>query len=535
MRKLNTSLLTAAVVGALGLSGVASAASLVYDPAGSQQITFAKDLIVNNGTTIETPTGLTLTATAPDAGNVVTVAGGDTLTVKVTLTAGAQFDPAAPAATLVATFLEGDQTGGGDAPLTVVGTPYYSASGQELNFEYTATGGGTIGAAGDSWLTLNSFQVTNLVQGLATGSAIGAEITVQNASGQQILAQSATIARSVWGLVIEDDTTMGNTSKTIDVAADPRKTEFSPFGTVGGSVGAGVAATYFNAGYVNVDVAQALETDGTTESYINNFNATAATPEYNVVNTAVFTVTVSGDDLSSFEGGNAWLDKTSNCSTATAGASRVNAAAALSSAGDLVFSSPATSGFWNDVTSAPPSGAGSHFYVCLGASGDEINPQELSGSVAVNYNLPTQRVNPPALDFSLLPLRLNGTTLIFQNVNPGANVRAESFLRLTNNNAQICPISIDAKDDAGLHTSEITAVLAPHTSIHLNSNDMENGNAAKGLTGAWGDGTGRWYVRVTAECANLAGSALNRNHDTGVVTDLTPAKAETWLTPAGKL
>ncbi len=65
MKKFNKSLLTAAVVGALALPALASAASLAY-PTG-KQIWFAKDLIVNNGTTINTPSELTLSATIDDA------------------------------------------------------------------------------------------------------------------------------------------------------------------------------------------------------------------------------------------------------------------------------------------------------------------------------------------------------------------------------------------------------------------------------------------------------------------------------------
>lgn len=537
MRKLNTSLLTAAVVGALALPGLASAATLGYG--SPQQITFAKDLIVNDGTTIETPTGLTLTAVAVDATNIGTVVGGETVTVKVTLTNGAQFDPSAPAPALVATFTEGDQTGGGDNPLNVVGTPYYSASGQELNFQYTATNNGVIGGPGDNWLVLNSLQVTNLVGGLFTGSQIGAEITVQNEDGQQVLAQSAVIAKSAWGVTVESDPTNGDTSKTIDVASSPRKTLFSPSGGVGGSTSAGVpvaGATYFNAGEVVVDITKALEEGvgaAPPATYINNFNATAADPQYNVVNTATIDVTVTGDDLSAFAG-RAWLDKTVNCSTAAAGNSRVNGS--LATDGTLQFAANASSGFWSGISTAPPTPT--TFYVCLGANNVvEINPQSLSGSLAVDYKLPTQRVNPPAQGFDLLPLRLNGTTLIFQNVNPAANASAQSFLRLTNNNDSICPVTIDAKDDAGLHTGEIQLTLAPHASTHLNSDDLENGNAGKGLTGAWGDGSGRWYVRVTAECSNFKASALNRNASTGVVTDLTPEKevGNEWLTPATKL
>src|SRR5690606_5144250 len=133
MTKFNKSLLTMAVVGALALPGLASAASMAYSTAApGKQITFAKDLIVNDGTTLTTSDELRLTATANDAARVTTIGAGDTMRVKVTLANGAKFDSTAPANVIVAAFNEGVQTGGGPNVLNVVGTPYYSASGQEL-------------------------------------------------------------------------------------------------------------------------------------------------------------------------------------------------------------------------------------------------------------------------------------------------------------------------------------------------------------------------------------------------------------------
>ena len=49
-----------------------------------------------------------------------------------------------------------------------------------------------------------------------------------------------------------------------------------------------------------------------------------------------------------------------------------------------------------------------------------------------------------------------------------------------------------------------------------------------------GNGTGKWYLRITAECSNFKASALNRNAQSGTVTDLTPEKGAgiEWLTPS---
>lgn len=527
MMKFNKTVLALAVAGAMMLPAASMAATLTY--ATGTQITFAKDLIVNNGTTIYTSNSLQLAAQTSDAANMATVAAGDVVKVKVTLTNNAKFDTTADAPTLVNGFFEGVQLGGTPNAIATVGTPYYSTSGQELNFEFTATGPGVVGAPGDYTLELNSMQITNLVDGLATGNSVGAEITMQNSLGQQILAAKQTIALSKWGLTTTD-VASPDTSKTIDVGSSPRKTLFVTNGSVGGSA-TDPNNGYFNAGGFALDIAQANPVGSAIPTYINNYNAVAANPQYNVVATADIAVTVTGADLTAFGGSRVWLDGNSSCTKAPGNFTNGTVAGGVAS-----FASPANIGIWAPITAASPGPATA--YVCFGADNvHEMQPQDLKGDVTVDYKLVTQRVNPPVMPFTLLPLRLNGTTVIFQNVNPGANPTAQSFLRLTNNNAEICPVTIDAKDDSGLHSGNVQLTLAPHGSKQLNSEVLEGTASQTGVTGGFGDGAGKWYVRVTAECTNFKASALNRNSQSGTVTDLTPEKGNgnEWLTPSNSL
>lgn len=543
MTKFKTSLLTAAVVTALALPGLASAASFKYN--ASQQITFAKDLIVNDNISIETPAGLELAATVVDnqTSNISNIVAFEVITIKVTLDNGAEFDTTSNAETLVKTFLEGTQTGGGPVALgAAVGVPGVTAgyipgtanyNGSELNFKYVTSGPGNVLAG--FFLQMNSFKVKKLVQALGVANQFSAEVTAQNGGGQQILAARVVTARSKWGVTVEGDPSLGDFNKTIDVASNPlRKSRFAPTGIVGESNASPAGYDYFNAGAVFIDIAKALETNGVTNSYINNFNATAAVPEYNVVNTAKFTVNVSGIQLAPFLG-NAWLDKNAGCSHVPANSIDAGAALVGGVGGSLQFKANATNPIFNPITAAPPAGP-VLLFVCLADDGtEEMNAQALSGELFLDYVLPTQRVNPPSYKFDLLPLRLNGTTIIFQNVNPAGNMEAQSFVRITNNTSQICPMVIDAKDDEGFHSKDIMLTLAPHKSIQLNSEHLEGTSAKAGVTGGFTDGTGKWYIRITAECAGLKASALNRHID-GVVTDLTPEKGvDTWLTPPTSL
>lgn len=534
MKKFNKCTIALAIAGALALPQMASAASLVYG--GSQQITYAKDLIVDNGTTIYAPANLELRATATDAARMATVQADHILQAKITLSNGAKFDSSAPAATLVAQFLEGTETGGAGAALDVVGTPYYSASGSELNFQYTATAAGQDLANPAYTLQVNGLQITNLVEGLKIGSQVQAEITIQNMSsgGQQILAASGTIARTVWGEYAEVSSNPDD-AKRIDVAgcSSPsfgRLTRFSPGGSVGGACIAGAPANeVFNAGIVEVGITQATETDGATKSFVNNYDATGANPEYNLVATGQITVTVEGVNFANFTNGRTWLDQSPNCSHVAG-----QFITGVVTGNKAVYDQAVTHPMYLPLTQNPPASP-IEMSVCFAASNqNELVPQALTGKLEFDHKLPTQRVNPAPFPLDpLTPFQLNGAQLVFQNVNPGGNPTAQSFLRITNNNNAICPVTIDAKDDAGRYSGRVRTTLPAHQSYQFNSDALETGNDSRISEGKLGDGTGKWYVRITAECSNFKASALNRNAQTGTVTDLTPEKGAgiEWLTP----
>jgi len=551
MKTLNKSLLAAAVIGAIALPSLVSAATLEY--AAGKQITFARDLIVDNGKTIRTPNTLIFRGEDADLTRVRSITGAkNQVTVKVTLTNGALFDSTADVLQIVGGFIEGTQTGGSGLPdddgllnggsgtSRLVGTPYYSATGQELNFTYTtrlptATDTGNVGA-GD-FLTLNSFQIANLVQSLGSFGSVDAEITAHNQDGQQVLSARQTIARSAWAPVVRSaEPLTPDADKMIDVASVPRKVLFSPDGAIGGSLNAdgtpAAGSTYFNAGGFVLDIAKAVPTGGGAESYINDFNAVADVPQFNIVGTAQITVTVNGSNLLPFAGGRARLARLDGTDTCANVAAANTAALAITNAAPEVASVTVSANhpLFQNVTNPGP--GPSTVYVCLstGTNADtfrEMDPQTLSGSLSIDYGLSTQRVNPPARQFALAPLRLNGATIYFQNVNPAGNTTAESFLRLTNHNAQICPVTIDAKDDLGRLSGEVKLTLAAHASEQLNINVLESGNDSRFEAGSgFRDGAGKWYVRITAECTHFTGSALNRNSTTGVVTDLTPQETE---------
>lgn len=122
------------------------------------------------------------------------------------------------------------------------------------------------------------------------------------------------------------------------------------------------------------------------------------------------------------------------------------------------------------------------------------------------------------------PLAYNGSVVDIYHINPAGNTTAQSFVRVINPGSTAGNVTLVGFDDNGVPAAApITFVLGAGMSKQLNSEDLENGNAAKGLTGAWGDGAGKWRAIATGEFAGMRVQGLNRNANDGTVTNLTDA------------
>ena len=74
----------------------------------------------------------------------------------------------------------------------------------------------------------------------------------------------------------------------------------------------------------------------------------------------------------------------------------------------------------------------------------------------------------------------------------------EGFLRVVNHSAQAGEARIEAVDDAGTPAGPVTLSLGANQAIHLNSRDLEGGNANKGLPQGIGAGSGDWRLSLTS-------------------------------------
>ena len=100
----------------------------------------------------------------------------------------------------------------------------------------------------------------------------------------------------------------------------------------------------------------------------------------------------------------------------------------------------------------------------------------------------------------------------------------QGFVRVVNHGGEVGEVTIEAFDDAGNAYGPISLSVGAHETVHFNSDDLELGNQAKGLSGATGVGEGDWRLKLTSPL-EIEALAYIRTED-GFLTsmhDLMPA------------
>ena len=80
-----------------------------------------------------------------------------------------------------------------------------------------------------------------------------------------------------------------------------------------------------------------------------------------------------------------------------------------------------------------------------------------------------------------------------------SNPAQQGFARIINRDYRPGTVDIHAIDDAGRRRGPVTLSLDAGQAVHFNSNDLEMGNAAKGLPGGVGAGEGDWRLELAAD------------------------------------
>ena len=104
----------------------------------------------------------------------------------------------------------------------------------------------------------------------------------------------------------------------------------------------------------------------------------------------------------------------------------------------------------------------------------------------------------------LAPMTDTGYRVVF--FNPGSNLSQASLLRLINPRYEPTEVTITGIDDTGASPGgAVTVSLGPQAPLTLSAQELETG---EGLTGALGDGVGKWQLNIAADQPILVASLL---------------------------
>ena len=109
-------------------------------------------------------------------------------------------------------------------------------------------------------------------------------------------------------------------------------------------------------------------------------------------------------------------------------------------------------------------------------------------------------------------------------VPPASNVEQQGFVRIINNSDRAGEVTITAIDDEGERHRPVTLSLEARAAQHFNSEDLEDGNPDKGLSGGVGKGDGNWRLKLETNL-DIEHLAYIRTED-GFVTNMHEVAAE---------
>ena len=82
---------------------------------------------------------------------------------------------------------------------------------------------------------------------------------------------------------------------------------------------------------------------------------------------------------------------------------------------------------------------------------------------------------------------------------PDSTEEPQGFARIVNHSNAAGTVEIHGIDDTGASHGPVNLTLDGQEAVHLNSSDLEAGNASKGLPEGLGDGDGYWRLRLATE------------------------------------
>ncbi|MBW8075929.1 MULTISPECIES: hypothetical protein [Metallibacterium] len=302
-----------------------------------------------------------------------------------------------------------------------------------------------------------------------------------------------------------------NHKEQIDVGANPSQSLFSQYGNINSPSNPASDIPFFNAGQIQIGVNNTLA----------NFGYFTFQP------TDQLTTTVSGN-FSAFLQAGATVFLTTSSNSYSCGGTTI-ATGTLTAGGTIAtFTYPASA-----LGGAGPGGG--YANLCFQVPNGNLVPIAPT-TVTQSTTFTRNGITVPGTSCQLDPMKLNGPVVHVYTFNPAGNTTQSSFLRVSDTGPAGGMVTITGIDDAGHPgAGPVTLALAAGQSVQLPSSCLQSGASCPAgvtVTGALGTGTGKWRLTVSGTFPNMVVTSLNRNNNSGTVTNLTnydvQGKQATW-------
>lgn len=482
MSKFKTTALAAAL--ALAVSGAAQADGAVT----ATNTAFAHN--VTGGAT-PNPTATTgavkFTATAPDI-LIGRSSGTGQITVEATLV-GAKVKTALVAGDITAQ----DPDGAGPVAAAAVNT-VSSAAGASV-FQFTVTPPAAPGFAAGDLFSIDNIELQDAASLATAGGSVTIEFKIRDTTTGTLLSTAS--AKPVLTSAEATTTTItAGANNTVDVLTAGKKQFYVNSTTNTATVELGKVAAGLNGTKSAFGSGAATNIDGS-----NNFQYDVAADKIDL--------TLNVPSPAAFDGGGGRFFATLDANTC----------AAPGTLGTDYFNFTQSSTVASTFTASVPvkAVAGSTYKVCATAdTATEIDAQTIGLTAQVNLAGALTKDPASVSQAAFNQFVYNGAVAKVYHFNPASNADQVSYLRLTNTSTTAGKVTIDATcDDAtATPTKGVITSLGAGKSILLTSKDVEQGNAAKGVsqgTGVCAVG-GKVRLVLTGEFASMQVQNFLRNN-----------------------
>ena len=111
----------------------------------------------------------------------------------------------------------------------------------------------------------------------------------------------------------------------------------------------------------------------------------------------------------------------------------------------------------------------------------------------------------------------------------GAAGQHEGFLRIINHSSKAGTVEILGVDDTGMEMGPVMLSMDATETVHVNSGDLERGNAGKGLPNGLGNGQGDWRLVLSSEELDIEPLAYVRTKGDGLLIGMNDIASEAGM------